>query len=84
MFRPSERQPAWLSSPHLESRFFKSVLSRDVACGMKRTRHQFAPAMAGQNIIDRAVAGFVPDGRFAGCLEIVEIQHLARARGLAK
>jgi hypothetical protein len=30
--------------------FFKSVLSRDVAFGVKRTRHQFAPAMPGQKL----------------------------------
>src|SRR4030081_2039470 len=60
------RQPAWLSSQHLESHFFKSVLSRDVALGVKQTRHQLAPAVPGQKIIDCAVAGFVPDGFFVG------------------
>jgi hypothetical protein len=37
----------------LKSRFFKSVLSRDVAFGMKWTRHQLAPAMPSQKVIDR-------------------------------
>ena len=39
-----------------EAEIWLSVLSRDVAFGMKRTRHQLAPAMPGQKIIDRAVA----------------------------
>src|SRR3984893_14261948 len=78
------RQPAWLSSRHLESHFFKSVLSRDVASGVKRTRHQLAPAVPGQKIIDRALAGFVPDGLFVGRLEIVDVQHFAGSGGLGK
>jgi hypothetical protein len=41
------RQLAWLSSQHVESRFFKRVLRRDLALGMKWTPHQFAPAMPG-------------------------------------
>jgi len=32
------RLPAWLSSQHLESHFFKSVLSRDVASGKRHFR----------------------------------------------
>ena len=64
--------------------FFKSVLSRDVAPGVKRTRHQLAPAVPGQKIIDRALAGFVPDGLFVGCLEIVDVQHFAGSSGLGK
>ena len=44
------RQPAWLSSQHVESHFFKSVLSCDVTSGVKRTRHQLAPAVPGQKI----------------------------------
>jgi hypothetical protein len=39
---------------------------------MERTRHQLAPAMPGQKIVDRAVAGLVPDGLFVGRLEIVD------------
>src|SRR5271156_1043223 len=64
--------------------FFKSVPSRDVALGVKRTRHQLAPAVPGQNIIDRAVAGFEPDGLFVGRLEIVDVQHFAGSGGLGK
>src|SRR6202022_1311150 len=64
--------------------FFKSVLSRDVASGVKRTRHQLAPAVPGQKIIDRALAGFVPDGLFVGRLEIVDVQHFAGSGGLGK
>lgn len=44
---------------------------------MKRTRHQFAPAVPMQKIIDSAVAGGVPDGLFVGCLEIMDVQHVA-------
>src|SRR5215471_10265656 len=51
---------------------------------MKRTRHQLAPAMPGQEIMDRAVAGLVPDRLFIGRLEIVDVQHLACSGGLAK
>src|SRR6516162_8252323 len=51
---------------------------------MKRTRHQFAPAMPGQKVIDRAVAGPVPDGLLIGRLEIVDVQHLSGPSGLGK
>ena len=51
---------------------------------MKRTRHQLAPAMPGQKIIDRAVAGCVPNGPFVGRLEIVDVQHLAGPGGFGK
>jgi hypothetical protein len=64
--------------------FFKSFLSRDVALGMKWTRHQLAPAVPSQKIVDRAVAGRMPDRLFIGRLEIVDIQHLARPGGLGK
>jgi len=46
---------------------------------MKRTRHQLAPAMPVQKIVDCAVAGRVPDRLFIGRLEIVDVQHLARS-----
>src|SRR5271165_812699 len=81
---PVWQQPAGLASQHLESRFFKSFLSRDVALGMKWTRHQLAPAVPNQKIVDRAVAGRMPDRLFIGRLEIVDIQHLARPGGLGK
>src|SRR6516164_6199927 len=64
--------------------FFKGVLSRDVAFGMKRTRHQLAPAVPDQKIVDRTVAGLVPDGLLVGRLEIVDVQHFARPGGLGK
>src|SRR6516162_6433902 len=48
--------------------FFKGVLSRDVAFGMKRTRHQLAPAVPDQKIVDRTVAGLVPDGLLEAAL----------------
>src|ERR1700681_4255061 len=68
----------------LKRRFFKSVLSRDVAFGMERTRHQLAPAMPGQKIVDRAVAGLVPDGLFVGRLEIVDVQQFTCPGSLGK
>src|SRR5277367_4633233 len=40
--------------------------------------------MPGQKIVDRAVAGRVPDGHFVGRLEIVDVQHFARPGGLGK
>ena len=64
--------------------FFKSFLSCEIALGMKWTRHQLAPAMPGQKIVDRAVAGRMPDRLFVGRFEIVNIQHLARPGGLSK
>src|SRR5262249_21569091 len=67
-----------------ESRFFKSVLSRSIALGMKRTRHQLAPAMPGQETIDRDVAGFVPNRLFIARIEILDVQHLACSGDLAK
>jgi len=51
---------------------------------MERTRHQLAPAMPCQKIVDRAVAGFVPDRLFVGGLEIVDVQQFARSRRLGK
>ena len=64
--------------------FFKRVLSRDVAFGMKRTRHQLTPAMPGKKIVDRAVAGLVPDGLFVGRLEIVDVQQFTCPGSLGK
>src|SRR5262245_2458669 len=51
---------------------------------MKRTRHQFAPAMPAQKVIDRAVAGSVPDGLLIGHLEIMDVQHLSGPGGLGE
>src|SRR5712671_7545502 len=51
---------------------------------MEWTRHQLAPAIPGQKIVDRAVAGGVPDGPFVGRLEIMDVQHFARPGGIGK
>jgi hypothetical protein len=59
--------------------FFKGGLSRNAAFGMKRTRHQLAPAMPGKKIVDRALAGLVPDRLFVGRLEIVDVQQFTCA-----
>ena len=77
--RVGERQPVWPSSRHQESRFFKSILRREVALGMKRTRYQLAPAVPMQEVVDRAVAGRMPDRFLVARLEIMDVQHLAGA-----
>src|SRR5260221_9846329 len=64
--------------------FFKSILCREIALGMKRTRHQLTPAVSVQEIIDRAVAGRVPDRFLVGRLEIMDVQHLAGAGRFGK
>src|SRR6516162_4862976 len=64
--------------------FFKSILRRQVALGMKRTRHQLAPAVPVQKVIDRAVAGCVADPFLVGRLEIMDVQHLAGTGRLGK
>src|SRR5215470_12884 len=46
---------------------------------MKRTRHQLAPVMTGQKIVDRAVACWMPDRFFIGCFQVVNIQELSGA-----
>src|SRR5713101_5148074 len=51
---------------------------------MKWTRHQLTPAMPSEKIVERAVAGLVPNRLFIGSLEFVDVQHLARPGGLAK
>src|SRR5258707_13835943 len=53
--------------------FFEGILCRAVTVGMKRTRHQLAPAMPVQQIVDYAVAGLVANGLFIGHLEIVDV-----------
>jgi hypothetical protein len=40
--------------------------------------------MPGQEIVDRAVAGRMPDRLFIGRLEILDVQQLARPSGLGK
>ncbi len=51
---------------------------------MERTRHQLAPAMSGQKIVDRAVAGRVSDRLLIGRLDIVDVQHLTGSGGHAE
>src|SRR5262249_8983104 len=48
------------------------------------TRHQLTPAVSVQEIIDRAVAGRVPDRFLVGRLEIMDVQHISGADALAK
>jgi hypothetical protein len=64
-------QPSWSNSPELH--FFKGILRCKVALGIKRTRHQLAPALPVQKIMDRAVAGCVPDRPLIGRLEIMDV-----------
>src|SRR6266566_6679201 len=47
--------------------FFKVFLRLQIPVRMKGTRHQLAPVVAGQKIVDRAVACWVPDHLFIGC-----------------
>jgi hypothetical protein len=68
----------------VESRFFKSFLGFEVTVRMKRTRHQLAPAMTIEKIIDCAVAGLPADRLLIGLLEVVDVQHLAGAGGFGK
>src|SRR6516162_5723716 len=51
---------------------------------MKRSRHQLAPAVPVQEVIDRAVAGRMPDRFLVGRLEIVDVQHLPGAGRFGK
>jgi hypothetical protein len=48
----------------VESRFFKILLGGEIALRMKRTRHQLAPAVPPQKVVDGAVARLVPDRLF--------------------
>src|SRR6516165_390424 len=64
--------------------FFKIILDREVTLGMMWTRHQFAPAMPMQKVVDRAVAGRVTDGFLVGSLEIMDVQHFAGAGRFGK
>src|SRR5258708_33895735 len=59
--------------------FFKSILRRQVALGMERTRHQFAPAVPVNEVIDRAVPGGMPDRFLSACLAIGNLQNLSDA-----
>ena len=51
---------------------------------MKWTRHQFAPAVPVQQVIDRAVAGCVTNCSLVRRLKIVDVQHLPRTRRFGK
>src|ERR1700752_1213485 len=51
---------------------------------MMWTRHQLAPAMPMQKVVDRAVAGRVTDGFLVGSLEIMDVQHFAGAGRFGK
>src|SRR5262249_29708072 len=64
--------------------FFKSILRRGVALGMKRTRHQLTPTGSVQQVVNRAVAGWVPDRFLVGPLQIMDVQHLSRAGRFGK
>ena len=66
-------------SPQIETVFFKVFLRLQIPVRMIRTRHQLAPVMAGQKVVDRAVACWVPDCLFVGCFQVVNIQELAGA-----
>ena len=51
---------------------------------MMWTRHELAPAVSVQEVIDRAVAGRMTDGFLVGSLEIMDVQHFARAGRFGK
>src|SRR5580704_12473027 len=67
-----------------EEAFFKGILRLNVTLRMKRTRHQLAPAMPVEEIIDGAVAGRMADRLLIGALEVVDVQHLAGPGGLGE
>src|SRR5262249_36363606 len=67
-----------------KSRFFERILGCNVAFGMKRTRHQLAPAMPGEEIVNRAIAGRMADRLLMGVLEIVNVQQFARPGRIGK
>ena len=56
------------SLPHVPAKalFFLSFLRRLIPLRMKRTRHQLAPLMARQEIVDRTVACRMPDFLLVG------------------
>src|SRR5262245_57150110 len=51
---------------------------------MKRAWHQLPPAVSVQQVVDRAVAGDMPDRFLVGRLEIMNVQHLAGAGRFGK
>src|SRR5580704_14240213 len=78
------RRPAGLASQHVESRFFKSILGVEVAFGMKRTRHQLAPAVTVEQVINRALTGWMADRLLVSAFEIGNVHHLAGPGGVGK
>src|SRR5580704_2611074 len=56
--------------------FFKGILRLNVTLRMKRTRHQLAPAMPVEEIIDGAVAGRMADRLLIGALEVVDVSRI--------
>src|SRR5215472_9700112 len=78
------RRAAGLSSQRQESCFFKSILRFQVTLGMKRPRHQLAPVVPVEQIIDRAVAGLMTDLLLVGSLQIMDVQHFAGTGGRGK
>src|ERR1700746_2629657 len=51
---------------------------------MMWTRHQLAPAVPMQKVVDRAVAGRMTDGFLVSRLEIMDVQHFAGAGRFCK
>src|SRR5246500_611326 len=51
---------------------------------MMWTRHQLAPAVPMQKVVDRAVAGRMTDGFLVSRLEIMDVQHFAGAGRFGK
>src|SRR5215471_12116318 len=74
---PMQEGGPW--SPQIETVFFKVLLRLQIPVRMKGTRHQLAPIMTGQKIVDRAVACWVPDRLFISCFQVVNIQELSGA-----
>src|SRR6516165_2428744 len=64
--------------------FFIVVLRLDVSVGMKGARHQLAPIVAVENVIDGAVTCRVPDRLLIRRLQIGDVQHLSSPGGFGK
>ena len=76
--RPAAARRAFLTASG-KPFFFKSILRCNVTLGVKRTRHQLAPAVPGAADY-RLCAALVscPDRLFVGRLEIVDVQTFPR------
>src|SRR5215831_2397491 len=66
-------------SPQIETLFFKGFLRLQISVRMMRTRHQLTPIVAGEKIVDRAIACGAPDRLFISCFQVVNIQQLSGA-----